>query len=359
MKKLILTAAGAAIAVLLGIFAYLALWPVAIDPVAWDPPPAPDPTGVWAPNDALAQVNRLTLPDGDYGPEDLHRIGEVLYGGTRHGAILAWTDLNDPPTEVANTGGRPLGLHADASGRLIIADAFKGLLRLEPNNTLTTLCDKASDGSPLVFTDDVDIASDGAIWFSDASTRHDQTVWKRDILENRPNGRLLVWRPEAPQCEVVQDGLYFANGIALAADDAFVLINETSRYRVQRRWLTGPRAGQTEVFVDRLPGFPDGISRGTDGQFWIAIASPRNALVDALAGYPGLRKVIERLPEALKPAPIRHPYAIEVDADGTVLRTLQDPTGARFGVVTSVQQHDDRLYLGSLSEPAGAWLPNP
>ncbi len=32
-----------------------------------------------------------------------------------------------------------------------------------------------------------------------------------------------------------------------------------------RHWLKGPRAGTTEVLIDRLPGFPDGVSRAPDG----------------------------------------------------------------------------------------------
>ena len=136
-----------------------------------------------------------------------------------------------------------------------------------------------------------------------------------------------------------------------------MLINETSRYRVARRWLTGAKAGQTDILIDNLPGFPDGVSRGEDGVFWIALASPRNALVDALSGSPGLRRVILRLPAFLQPKPERHPYVVGVDADGNVVRTLQDPSGRTYGMVTSAQQHGDRLYLGSLQEPAAAWVP--
>lgn len=356
MRRPLLIAGGVALGLLALGGAYLSLWPVPIDPVAWQAPTAPAAEGDWSANQALASVSRMEVAAGDYGPEDLHRMGDFVYGGTHHGAILRWPVAGGPPEEVANTGGRPLGLHVDPQGRLLIADAFAGLLRLEADGSLTTLCDTAADGSKLVFTDDLDVADDGTVWFSDASTRFDQTVWQNDILESRPNGRLLRWHPDRPQCEVVQDGLYFANGVALAQDASFVLLNETTRYRVRRLWLSGPREGELEVLIDNLPGFPDGISRGEDGVFWIALASPRNALVDALAGSPFLRRVVQRLPEALKPAPERHPYVVAIDADGKVLRTLQDPSGTTYGMVTSAQQHGDRLYLGSLHEPAAAWV---
>jgi sugar lactone lactonase YvrE len=266
---------------------------------------------------------------------------------------VRWPLDGGAPDVIARTGGRPLGLHPAPDGALLIADAHKGLLRLEPSGALAVLCDRATDGSPLVFTDDLDVAPDGTVWFSDASTRFGQPVWKLDILESRPNGRLLRWAPGGPGCEVVLSGLHFANGVALAEDGSFVLVNETSRYRVTRLWLSGQRAGEAEVFIDNLPGFPDGISRG-DGVFWIALASPRNAVVDATSGWPAARRAIVRLPAFLQPAPARHPYVVAVDADGRVRGTLQDPQGRSYGMVTSVEQHGEWLYLGSLAEPAAA-----
>jgi sugar lactone lactonase YvrE len=337
---------------------YLGAWPVPIDPVPWDAPPAPAAIGPWAPNDALAAVERLELPPGDHGPEDVHVWRGALVGATASGRIVRWPAGGGPAEVIADTGGRPLGLHVDGDDRLLIADAQRGLLALSPDGALHTLCDRATDGSKLVFTDDLDVAPDGTIWFSDASTRFGQADWKLDLLESRPNGRLLRLSPGGPGCEVVLAGLHFANGVAVAVDGSFVLVNETSRYRVTRLWLEGPRAGQREVFLDDLPGFPDGISRG-DGVFWVAIASPRNPVVDATSGWPSLRRAIVRLPSSLQPAPARHPYVVAVGADGRVRGTLQDPQGRSYGMVTSVEQHGEWLYLGSLAEPAAARVPVP
>ena len=349
-----------ALAVLAAATLYLLTWPVPVEPEAWEAPEAPAAEGVWAENQALAEVELLPLPTGEHGPEDLHELGDHVYTGTAGGHILRWArpekagDAVAPAEQVADTGGRPLGLHADEAGRLLIADADAGLLRLESDGSLTSLCTEAG-GRPLRLADDLDVAADGSVWFTDASARFELERWKHDLLENRGNGRLLRWTADGG-CEERLAGLHFANGVALAADDSFVLIVETSRYRVRRLWLTGPRSGEDEVFIDALPGFPDGISRGPDGHFWIALASPRNPIVDALAGRPFLRKALLRLPDFMQPAPLRQPYVIEVDEQGQVLRTLQDLQGRRFGVTTSVQPCGDRLYLGSLSEPAAAWL---
>ena len=113
-----------------------------------------------------------------------------------------------------------------------------------------------------------------------------------------------------------------------------------------------PRAGVVETFIDNLPGFPDGISTGSDGVFWLAIYAPRNDLLDDAAPTPWLRRVIYRVPEALKPKPKRHPFVLGLDQTGKIVHNLQDSEGRSFSKSTSAEQYGDVLYIGSLTEPA-------
>lgn len=39
----------------------------------------------------------------------------------------------------------------------------------------------------------------------------------------------------------------------------------------------GTQAGQVDVFMDRLPGFPDGVCSAPGGSFWVSIVSPPQA----------------------------------------------------------------------------------
>ncbi len=347
MKKTLLTLF-ALFVLLLG---YLLAWPVPVDPVAWTPPSAPALEGDYAPNTYLAAVERLDLPSG-YGPEDVavDSLGRI-YGGLQDGRIIRMQHDGSNAETFADTGGRPLGLAFDSTGHLIVADAFKGLLSISPEGEITVLSTEAG-GVPFAFTDDVDIGPDGVIYFSDASSKYDQHNYKRDLFENRPNGRLLAYDPATSATSVLLDDLYFANGVAVSPDGAFVLVNETARYRVRRYWLAGPRHGESEVIVDNLPGFPDGISSNGAGVYWLALASPRNPLLDNLAPHPFVRKMILRLPEAVQPAPERYAFVLGLDGDGRVVHNLQNPSGEPFAIITSVEQVGEVLYLGSLSEPA-------
>jgi len=335
---------------LLVLLLYLFLWPVPIDPISWEPPPAPALEGDFAENRVLQGMELFATPNGR-GPEDVAVDSEGrVYVGLEDGRILRYAADGSDPQLFADTAGRPLGLDFDNDGKLIVADAVKGLLSIDQDGAIDVLCIEA-DSEPFGFTDDVDVDSQNVAWFSDASVRWDHHHFMNDAFESRPTGRLLKYDSSTGACSVVLDGLGFANGIAVSPDDTYVLVNETMRYRTQRVFVRGPREGEVEVFIDNLPGFPDGVSTGPDGTFWLALYAPRNALLDLAGPRPWLRKLIYRIPKGMQPKPKRHPFVLGLDAQGKVIHNLQDADGANFSKSTSAEQVGDWLYVGSLAEP--------
>ena len=93
------------------------------------------------------------------------------------------------------------------------------------------------------------------------------------------------------------------------------------------------------------------INRNPDGTFWLGLVSPRNDAVDGLSGKPFLRKVIQRLPAAIRPKPQRYGFVVKIDENGTVLETLQDPSGAYALTTGAIEGPDGKLYISSLTEP--------
>jgi sugar lactone lactonase YvrE len=336
---------------------YLLFWPVPIDPAAWTPPEAPALEGVYEPNNRLASAERLGK-GACIGPEDVAIDDQGrIYSGMEDGRILRFQPDGSNPEVFADTGGVLLGLRFDAAGNLVVADCIKGLLSVDPKGLVTVLSTEQG-GVPFKFTDDVDIAADGTIYFSDASFKFPAGQDITDLMEHRPNGRLLAYDPKTKTTRLVLDKLYFANGVAVSPDQSFVLVAETGMYRVKRYWLTGSRQGESDIFIENLPGFPDGISSNGKDTFWLALVSPRDPSVDELLPRPFVRKIIMRLPEAMMPAAKNYGFVLGLDNDGRVIHNLQDPSGS-YGQITNVVEYKGMLYLGSLVEDAIGRLPVP
>ena len=334
------------------IMTYILFWPSSIEPLAWVSPQNPGFSGNFSSNERLSELKRINLPNGQ-GPEDVAIDDEQwVYGGLKDGRIIK--TKGGVFKEFANTGGRPLGLHFH-QGKLLVADSYRGLLRISSDGQIETLSHEA-EGIPFALTDDVDVGPDGSIYFTDASYKFSVEDYQSDSLEHRPNGRLLLYHPKTKTTNVLVRDLYFANGVAVAKDGSFVLVNETWKYRIMRYWIKGSKKGQLEVFKDQLPGFPDGISRGEEGIFWLTLISPRNRLLDFLAPYPYLRKVIDRLPSFMKPDAARYGCVIGLDKNGKITQNLQDSKAEKFAYISSVQQYRQRLWLGSLKEKAIAYI---
>jgi len=328
---------------------YLFLAPVTINPSAWTPPVNPGLTGQYQQNSRLAPVERLSFGEG-HAPEDvaLDANGNI-YAGFDDGEILAMRSDGSTPHPFANTHGRPLGLVFDRDGNLIVADAVKGLLSINKIGEVKLLADE-TDGEKFVCLNDLDVGADGTIYFTEASHKFPMSQHVSDLLEHQPNGRLLAFDPKTQKARTLLREIYFANGVAVSPDQSFVLVAETGTYRVRRFWLSGPKQGQADIFIDNLPGFPDGISSNGKDKFWLALVTPRQAILDKLLPHPFLRKVIYRLPKSLQPAPQRYSFVVALDAQGRVVENLQNGSGNCYVQISNVVEHNGALYFGSIGE---------
>jgi sugar lactone lactonase YvrE len=363
---LILKAAGVAVA---GAAAYLCLWPVPAEPVSWPAQKPPGYTGAFATNTRLSGL-RMIDTGSEVGPEHI-AIGpdRKLYGAMHSGNLIRMEPDGGKQEVFANTGGRVLGFDFDAQGRMIAADAMKGLLSITADRRLTVLADRVSAGDPIRYADAVVVAPDGTIYFTDASTRFAPAQWGGtypasvlDIMEQSATGRVLAHDPATGRTRIVARGFSFANGIALSSDGHSLFVNETGRYRL---WKIDGRANDLDVqsgspharvLLDNLPGYPDNLMRGRDGRIWVGLFKPRNPAADSLAERPFLRKVLLRLPRFLLPLGESYGHVFAIDEDGRVTADLQDPSGA-YPEATGATETTDRLYIHSLHAHGIGWLP--
>lgn len=344
------------------VIAYLLAWPTGVAPLAWQAPRDNGYTGPFAVNTLLDAAVPISIGP-HYGPESVAVAADGRIYTTSHaGDIVRLKPDGTDPEDFVNTKGLPLGLKFGPSGNLYVADAARGLLEITPAGAITVVVSEV-DGTPVRYADDLAVGSNGKVYFSDATTKFGASqnggtyeASLKDILEHGGHGRVLVWDPASKASKTLAKGINFANGVALAPDESFLLVNETGSYRVLRIWLTGPDTGKTEPFIENLPGFPDNITTGLDGRFWVALVSPRNALVDKLSGWPFVRAILQRMPAVLRPKATAYGHVVGLDNTGRVIADLQSPSG-KVAFVTSALETPDALLIGSLLMPTMARLP--
>jgi hypothetical protein len=289
---------------------------------------------------------------------------------------------------------------------------------------------KLQDGSwsAINYADDVDIGSrTGHVYFTDASdigpdrvaavpassSRDDhgggmmdgamrtrRTRWdvmyasKLEGLRGSRSGRLLRYRPESGEVDVLATNVAFANGVSLIdEDEEYVIYTSTFGARVMIHRLDDGNdsddAEEDEVLLDGFPGLLDGIDcprrrGGTKRICHVAIATTLPLPLVALMSLPSylgiaIRSLLMMMPRSWSPSTVSYGGVAEiriVDAaednddekgngneeetsrrrrrrrtrgvSASITRIFQDPDGRDFSTITGVTEYDGKVYLGTL-----------
>lgn len=211
---------------------------------------------------------------------------------------------------------------------ILVSCSLKGLLRISDNDSsVQVLVNRHPDGQPLSYVNDVAVLTNhsynasglethnytrerlghepGTIFFTssatgatalDASGFYDtMRSFMLNLLHGEATGRLLAYNPRLNETKQILSGLFFANGVALAADESFIAIVETSGRRVLRYWLAGELTGTMDELIGGLPAFPDGIFRAPDGNFWVSLVAPVTPLLFRFAEKPWARQIFSHV----------------------------------------------------------------
>jgi sugar lactone lactonase YvrE len=343
------------------ILSYFLFWPTKGRPVDWKAPKAPWlETGPYAGNDRLKAIRRIATGVG-YGPDSLAiepSSGDLLTGYA-NGTVVR-TSRDGRRSEIfGNTGGRPLGLAVCPDGSILVADALKGLVRIAakgaPAEVLATEANGVAFGLVNNITAD---AQCRYAYFTDASSRWGPGHEREDIVEHGGHGRLLRYELSTGKITLIMAGINFANGVVLGPDEKYVLLNESGSYRTLRIFVSQDRFGDTGLFADNMPGFPDNVSFNGKDRVWVALPVPRYRLLDFLSDSPFLRTIILRV-MAIVHLPIKHrAMAMAYDLDGHLVANLQYEGEGAYYYITQVTEVDGDLYFGSLYQDSLGVLPN-
>jgi gluconolactonase len=172
-------------------------------------------------------------------------------GGGANGAALA----SDGSVLVTQNGGidfAAMGVFADPPPP--VAPAPPGLQRAHTDGTVTYLAGERVDNGRFHAPNDLVVAADGTVYFTDPG--HFPPA-------SPPIGRILAYRPDGTTSVVATD-FWYCNGIALAPDGDLVVVERTGLQRVHRD-------GSREWIVEHLGrGGGDGFCFDADGRAYVA-----------------------------------------------------------------------------------------
>ena len=97
--------------------------------------------------------------------------------------------------EVADTGGRPLGLAVARDGRLLICDSHRGLLRMDTGTGEFETLVAEVEGRRLKFCSNVVESSDGTLYFTESTDRFHYEFYKGAFLDARGSRCAVPARP--------------------------------------------------------------------------------------------------------------------------------------------------------------------
>lgn len=308
---------------------------------------------------------------------------------------LAWNKFKEEQC------GRPLGLRIKKINEiklLFIVDAYHGIYVIDMDKqtihnivtptAMAVQMNKKIDKVALLvpkFFNDLDVATDGTIYFSDSSYKNTRSENRKEVLDGAPRGRIFSFKPKYfggnGELNLMMCGLHFPNGVQLEDDDSLLVV-ESARFRVLKlnlndeiystgsllqscdeygsvyQYLKSKGSGLS-ILMDGAPGFMDNIRKGLkNNEYLIGVGAKSSKPFSLLyIAYQSnlLREIIGRIIpmkyiEYLVP---KMGLILVMDSNGMITKTYQDPSGHTVYSISEAQFHPKTgsLLMGSHSNP--------
>ncbi|XP_026745332.1 adipocyte plasma membrane-associated protein-like [Trichoplusia ni] len=269
--------------------------------------------GPLAPNSALNNAER-SFKGKFLGPEAFQVSNGELYTSLATGEIVKIspgghvtfvTKIGQPCTGLVHEHicGRPLGFQIDEAGKFMyVADAYHGIwkvdLKTDKKQLLVSPTAEIEKRTPKLFNS-LALGKNGDFYWTDSTSDFHLKDGVLSLFAD-PSGRLFYYDAAKNTSKVLLDDLWFPNGVVLSPNNDFVVFTETSRFRIMKYYIAGPKKGQSEVFVDGLPGVPDNVRVLPDGSgvlvgLYMVYDEGHPILLRSLSATPAVRKFVARL----------------------------------------------------------------
>jgi gluconolactonase len=196
-----------------------------------------------------------------------HAAGRfVLFSDIPNDRVLRYDEVTNRVAEFETRVGFTNGRTTDAQSRFIACEhGNRRVTRTEHDGSVTVLAD-SYQGQRLNSPNDVVVAADGAVWFTDPSYgirddyeghAGDEEVGGRYVYRLDPDGNLRV----------VADDFTQPNGLAFSTDFAQLYVVDSQEHHIRVFDVVGTGLRGGAVFAADPAGY-DGIRFDTRGRLW-------------------------------------------------------------------------------------------
>jgi gluconolactonase len=190
--------------------------------------------------------------------------------------MLRWDETSATVGVFRAPAGYTNGNTVDREGRLVSCEhGNRRVTRTEHDGSITVVADRF-EGKRLNSPNDVVVASDGAVWFTDPTYGIDSDY--EGYRAESEIGASNVYRvdPDTGACEVAADDFVRPNGLAFSPDERRLYVSDTGITHVSdgprhiRAFDVGPRGALSggEVFATCREGMFDGFRFDEEGRLW-------------------------------------------------------------------------------------------
>jgi len=210
------------------------------------------------------------------GPVYVRDGGYLLWSDIPNNRIMRWLEEDGHVSVFRSPSNYSNGNTRDRQGRLITCEHdARRVTRTEPDGSITVLAD-SYNGKKLNAPNDVVVASDGAIWFTDPGYGiFGNYEGHKAELELPPQ----VYRIDGQTgtASVVADSFDKPNGICFSPDEKRLYIIDSGithggRSNIRVFDVNGGKLSNDKVFAENFaPGFTDGARTDADGNVWCSM----------------------------------------------------------------------------------------
>ncbi len=210
------------------------------------------------------------------GPVYFRDGGYLLWSDIPNNRIMRWLEDDGHVSVFRGPSNYANGNTRDREGRLVTCEHdTRRVTRTELDGRITVLADR-HEGKALNGPNDIVVASDGAVWFTDPGYGIDGDYEGHKDAFELP-GHVYRLDPRSGQLAVVADDFVRPNGIAFSPDESVLYVVDTGithggPSHIRRFEVDGERLRNGRVFAENFsPGMTDGIRTDTDGNIWCSM----------------------------------------------------------------------------------------